>query len=499
MCVTSTECDDIVKLADDRRLKIAVNHNFMFARAYETLRSAAHSGIGRIQHFSLNYFLELPQIRFGPFDTWMLRSPANAFLEVGPHLISALLDLVGEPDGLRVIADRDVTLPGGNRTFRRWRINATSGHTAIDINADFEPGFPQRTLSVRGQSGTAQLDFDADTCAIDTRTSLSFDFDRFARSRKIAKQIQRDALASLSDYALTTLKLRRRGGPIRPRSSAASKHFTLAFCTISRWTVASAAPLDEQSSIIARRSLKRPVSLLSIVQSPIFRNASTVQPTVLVFGGAGFIGRELIKQLLDENYSVRAVAHRTRSVLEDIDSDQLEIVRGDMRSEADLKRLLEGIEFVLHLARGHAKAWDDYVKYDVEPTRVLANASREAGVNRLVYTGTIASLYTGAVPARLQRLPVDREIKRRDYYSRAKAAAEEILLDEHLKFKFPVVIFRPGIVIGPGGSPFHLGVGNWPCESICEVWGDGRNPLPFVLVRDVASALVRGIQVPGID
>jgi len=36
-------------------------------------------------------------------------------------------------------------------------------------------------------------------------------------------------------------------------------------------------------------------------------------------------------------------------------------------------------------------------------------------------------------------------------------------------------------------------------ESVCEVWGDGDNKLPFVLVADVASALIRGIQVPGID
>ena len=117
---------------------------------------------------------------------------------------------------------------------------------------------------------------------------------------------------------------------------------------------------------------------------------------MLVFGGAGFIGRELIRQLLAANYCVRAVIHRSGSVLEEIDSDRLEIVRGDMSSKTDLERLMSGIEFVFHLARAHAQTWNDYLQHDVEPTRLIAEACLEFGVKRLIYTGTIASYFTGA-------------------------------------------------------------------------------------------------------
>ena len=68
----------------------------------------------------------------------------------------------------------------------------------------------------------------------------------------------------------------------------------------------------------------------------------------------------------------------------------------------------------------------------------------------------------------------------------------------HVRQRLPVVIFRPGIVIGRGGNPFHWGVGRFS-ENICEVWGDGNNELPLVLVADVAAALVRGIQAPGLE
>ena len=46
---------------------------------------------------------------------------------------------------------------------------------------------------------------------------------------------------------------------------------------------------------------------------------------------------------------------------------------------------------------------------------------------------------------------------------------------------------------------FHFGVGLWATEGVCEVWGNGDNKLPFVLVSDVASAFVRGIQLDGIE
>lgn len=234
--------------------------------------------------------------------------------------------------------------------------------------------------------------------------------------------------------------------------------------------------------------------------SPPRRKVLVAKPTVLVFGGTGFIGRELIRQLLAANYCVRAVVRRSGAVLEEFDSDHLEMVRGDARSESDLSSLLKGIDFVFHLARSEAKTWDDYLQHDVELTRLIAEACVKARVKRLIYTGTIASYYTGSKAGIItESTSLDRRITRRDHYSRAKAAAEVMLMEMHRTKQLPVVIFRPGIVIGRHGSPFHWGVGMWISEGLCAVWGGGKNKLPFVLVQDVAAALVRGIQALGIE
>jgi len=131
---------------------------------------------------------------------------------------------------------------------------------------------------------------------------------------------------------------------------------------------------------------------------------------------------------------------------------------------------------------------------------LVADACLAAGVKRLIYTGTIDSYYAGTRAGVItETTPLDRNIVRRNYYARSKALAENLLMERHKTKNLPVVIFRPGIVIGPGGNPFHWGVAQWHSESVCEVWGDGKNNLPFVLVTDVAAALVCGIQAAEIE
>ena len=143
---------------------------------------------------------------------------------------------------------------------------------------------------------------------------------------------------------------------------------------------------------------------------------------------------------------------------------------------------LRGIKFVYDLATSEAKTWDASVRDIVEPTRQLAKACLAENVKRLIYTGTISTLITlvqrrGVIT---EQTPLDGNIRRRNYYARAKAAAEKILVDMNRTQNLPAVIVRPGIVIGSGGNPFHWGVGRFSPESVCEVWGDGTNKLPPV-------------------
>jgi nucleoside-diphosphate-sugar epimerase len=73
------------------------------------------------------------------------------------------------------------------------------------------------------------------------------------------------------------------------------------------------------------------------------------------------------------------------------------------------------------------------------------------------------------------------------------------MLAMHREKGLPVVILRPGVVVGEGGLPFHSGVGLYNNDQHCIGWNAGRNPLPFILVEDVADAILRAATAPGIE
>ncbi len=74
-----------------------------------------------------------------------------------------------------------------------------------------------------------------------------------------------------------------------------------------------------------------------------------------------------------------------------------------------------------------------------------------------------------------------------------------MLLDLHGNQGLPVVILRPGVVVGEGGPPFHGGLGFFNNDQHCIGWNDGRNPLPFVLAEDVAAAILLAARADGIE
>jgi nucleoside-diphosphate-sugar epimerase/predicted dehydrogenase len=501
MCTSVEEADELLALARDSGLRVGVSHNLLYTGAYRRLRETIHSGVlGPLDHVVFNQFAELGQIRFGPFDSWMLRAPGNVILEIGSHVASALIDLVGTPDAILATVDRRVDLPGGTHVFRRWRVRTSVGRVAVDININLGPGFSQRGVIVRGLIGSATADFDANTCTVDRGSPLSIDLDRYRRTHLLARELRLQAWETLGDFALSKLKLRRRGNPFQVSILDSVADFYRGL----RYEIAFDNRIDGRTGRDVVELCGRIIRTASVepqsVSAPRPRMTSLIQPTVLVFGSTGFIGRELVRQLLTAGYGVRAAVRNSGAVLEELASTKLDIVRVDIGSKTDLRAAMNGISLVYHLARVNAKTWEENLRRDVEPTRLIAEACLATNVKRLIYTGTIDSYYAGAKAGTItENTPCDRNIERRNYYARAKAAAEAILTEMHHTKGLPVVIFRPGIVIGQGGNPFHWGVGMWASPGVCQVWGDGKNELPFVLVGDVAAGLVRGIQVDGIE
>jgi nucleoside-diphosphate-sugar epimerase len=175
--------------------------------------------------------------------------------------------------------------------------------------------------------------------------------------------------------------------------------------------------------------------------------------------------------------------------------------QGDIRDAAAVAGAIAGAPVVVNLAHGGGGGSFEAVRDAMlGGAETVARACRAAGVRRLVHVGSIASLYLGPQPAPVTgATPPDPESETRADYARVKAQCDRRLLALHAAEGLPVVILRPGVVVGEGSVPFHSGLGFYNAEQHCIGWNRGDNPLPFVLVDDVATAVLGAIRAGGID
>ena len=464
MCDNSADCDALVRLALERGLRLGVGHNFLFSEPYEQLRRDVREGVlGRIDDVNITWHRALPQAVHGPFNAWMLRDPRNILLETGPHLVAAMLDLVGEPEAMEVRPSNAIELPTERKFYRRWQVNALKGQTAVELSLSFVPAFGEYTIHVRGSLASATVDFERNTYTLDEHRPSDPDFDSHKMIASRAKSLKRQARRNLWRYLGSKMHLCARGNPYGASIARAMDAFYDSATLDERVDGRSGAEVIRLCEKLGALANLPPEEIVAWSAPAVVQTAAV--PKILVLGGTGFIGRELVRQLVASGHSVRMLVRSIAGIPAELrKSGKLDCRVGDLANREELLRAMEGVKTVFHLARANVKSWADYQALEIEATRRVGECALEAGVKRLIYTGTIDSYYAGGrAGAITEATPLDPKIKRRNLYARAKAESENILMRMHRGRGLPLVIVRPGVVIGRGGSPFHWG---WACGGM---------------------------------
>ena len=195
------------------------------------------------------------------------------------------------------------------------------------------------------------------------------------------------------------------------------------------------------------------------------------------------------------------MARNVRNLAPIFYSDSVTLIRGDVKRKEDVLRAIGESKQVVNLAHGGGgDSWEAIREAMVGSARIVADCCLEKKVGRLIHIGSIAGLYLGDENEVINgRTKTDPRAEIRADYSRAKAEADEMLFDYAENKGLPVVILRPGVVIGEGTSAFHSGLGVYNTEQHCLGWNKGHNPLPFILVEDVASAIVASLSAKEVD
>lgn len=209
--------------------------------------------------------------------------------------------------------------------------------------------------------------------------------------------------------------------------------------------------------------------------------------TVLVTGATGFLGSHVARQLVARGESVRVLA-RTSSNRAALEGLGAEVAEGDLRDAASLDRAVAGAQKVFHVAADYrlwAKNTDEIYESNVGGTKNLLAAAKKAGVERFVYTSTVATVAVDRpeLPSEATESKLEEMV---GHYKRSKWMAEREVMDA-AKNGLPAVIAMPTTPVGPG---------DWkptPTGKIILDFLTGKMPgyvntgLNFVGVEDAAA------------
>lgn len=157
---------------------------------------------------------------------------------------------------------------------------------------------------------------------------------------------------------------------------------------------------------------------------------------VLVTGGAGYIGSVLVRLLLEKGYNVRVFDNLSfggESIVDLLNHDRFEFVKGDVRNENDFKKAVQGVDYIAHLAAivgdpACRKFPEDAKAINLEGTKNLYSLANEAGVKKFVFASTCSNY--GKMDDPEVYVNEDSKLAPVSLYAETKVAVEKYLLNQ---------------------------------------------------------------------
>jgi nucleoside-diphosphate-sugar epimerase/predicted dehydrogenase len=481
---------------------LGVNQNFVYHPAFLALRRAiAERRIGRPRFVSCLYNVPLRQLIARQFGHWMFREPVNILLEQAVHPLSQIAAITGPFTGLSAQASPGKEIAPGVAFYASAEISLQSAGIPAQLRFAVGQDFPFWQLTVICDDGIGVADILGNRFYTQERSRWLEAVDGAVSGSVTGTTITVASLGNLADYALSTAKLRRRTDPffLSMSGSITAFHAALDAGRMPECDAAFGAMLVHSCEQAGEQAFPLGTAAHTAPATPAI--APAARADVAVLGGTGFIGTALVGQLIEAGQTVSVMARNTGNLPAVFAHPRVILHRGNLRNTEEVATAIGAAPVVINLAHGGGGADFAAIRAAmVGGAETVARTATARGVRRLIHVGSIASLYLGPDAGTItEATPPDPHAEKRADYARAKAVCDAMLLEMHAREGLPLVILRPGLVVGDGTSPFHSGVGFYNTEQHCIGWNAGRNPLPFVLVDDVASAIRGAMTAPSIE
>ena len=209
---------------------------------------------------------------------------------------------------------------------------------------------------------------------------------------------------------------------------------------------------------------------------------------ILVTGGAGLLGKELITQLLLQGKQVRAIYNNTK--LADFHNDNLQQMQCNILDVVSLEEAMKAVEYVYHCAAivsFNPKRKQEMFKINIEGTANVVNAALDAGIKKMVYVSSVAALGRIRENELINETMNWTEETSNSAYGQSKYLAE-MQVWRGIGEGLDAVMVNPVII---------LGAGDWNSGS-SQIFKTAYNEFPwytdgstgFTDVRDVVKAMI---------
>ncbi len=227
---------------------------------------------------------------------------------------------------------------------------------------------------------------------------------------------------------------------------------------------------------------------------------------ILVTGGAGFIGSNLVDALLQGGHQIRVIDNLSSGKLENLPLNHtgLEFINGDITDKAIIDDVVQGVDKIVHLAAiaSVQASVDDPIathQANFDGTLNLLSAARSQGIKKFVYASS------AAVYGDVKTLPVRESVALAPLtpYAADKLAGEYYLDFYARQFGMNALAFRFFNIYGPRQDPsspysgvISIFTERAKKEQPITIFGDGAQTRDFVFVGDLVKILVKGLELP---
>jgi predicted dehydrogenase/nucleoside-diphosphate-sugar epimerase len=419
--------DDAQSVLDEARrraLLVCAGHQLIFEPPTALLAQYLPS-IGKVAHVE-SYF-SFRTVRHAPGGRTVLRAD-HQLLDILPHPVYLLLHVLERAaEGTVEVVSLEVSEAGTvHALVRRGGVTGT-----LVVTLEGRP--VESYLRVVGRNGALFADYVRST----TQRAIgpgSSGIDKLFAPYRLARQLVTGTTAAMARRFLK-----------RQRSYPGLVELFTAFYESVR--TGTSSPLSPESLLETVRICERVAEIFREKEAKALI-AAAPKPIdsrgVLVTGGTGFLGKEIVRALLARGRPVRVVARREPSPWERIAG--VEYVVADVASGAPA-HLFKGVDRVVHAAAETAGGWEEHRRNSLNATEQMIRGAAAAGITQVIHVSSLAVLAKGSREPLGDDHPLESDSKGSGPYVWGKLESERLAVQLGRELGISVKVVRPGALV----------------------------------------------------